>query len=68
MKHFWIGLALTCVAAAAILLWRQQYDTAFVIATVGALSWFLNYRMRMKELVAASDEEEERKPGEERRP
>jgi hypothetical protein len=55
MKHFWVGLAFACVAAASISLWRVHYDAAFVFATVGALSWFLNYRARMKEIIGEAD-------------
>ena len=51
MKNFWIALSATCFAAAAFLLWRKHLDAAFVIATIGALAWFLNYRSRLKELL-----------------
>jgi hypothetical protein len=60
MKNFWMGLAVACAPGAALALWRQHYDAAFVIGTVGALSWFLNYRSRMKELVGESDDDESR--------
>jgi hypothetical protein len=51
VKNFWIAVSATCFAAAALLLWRQHLDAAFVIATIGALAWFLNYRSRLKELL-----------------
>ena len=51
MKYFWMGLALACISGAAMALWRQNYETAFVLGAVGALAWFLNYRARMKELI-----------------
>ncbi len=52
MKKFWIALSVTCFAGAALALWRQHIDAAFVVATLGALAWFLNYRSRLKELIA----------------
>ena len=52
MKHFWMAVALACLSFAAMALWRQNFDAAFVSATIGALAWFLNYRARMKGLIA----------------
>lgn len=57
MKHFWMGLAIACASGAAMALWRQHYDAAFVIGTAGALAWFLNYRSRMKELIGESHDD-----------
>jgi hypothetical protein len=51
MKHFWMGVSITCVSGAAMAFWRHRLDAAFVIATIGALAWFLNYRARLKELI-----------------
>jgi len=55
MKHLWMGLSLIFIVGAAISLWRQHYDSAFVMATVGVLAWFLNYRVRMKEIIKEAD-------------
>lgn len=52
MKHFWMVVALACLGFAAMALWQQNVDSAFVSATIGALAWFLNYRARIKELIA----------------
>jgi hypothetical protein len=52
MKKFWIALSAACFAGAVLALWRQHVDAAFVVATVGALAWFLHYRSRLKELIA----------------
>jgi hypothetical protein len=51
MKHFWMAVSVSCLSGAAIALWRQRVDAAFVVATIGALAWFLNYRARVKELL-----------------
>ena len=64
MKHFWMGLAITCAAGATMALWRQHYDAAFVIGTAGALAWFLNYRSRMRELIGESHDDEPRQTSE----
>jgi hypothetical protein len=37
---------------------RGRLETAFVIAALGVVSWFLNYRMQMKEVIAASEIEQ----------
>ena len=52
MKNFWIAFSASCFAGAALALWRQHVEAAFVVATVGALAWFLHYRSRLKELIA----------------
>ena len=43
---------------AAFFLWRQDLDKAFVIAALGLVAWFLNYRAQMKEVIAAADLQE----------
>jgi hypothetical protein len=40
---------------AAFFLLRQDLDKAFVIAALGLVAWFLNYRAQMKEVIAAAD-------------
>ena len=58
MKTFWMILAAIAIVAAGVFLWRRDFDTAFVIAALGMVAWFLNYRVQMKELTAAADLEE----------
>ncbi len=57
-----------CIVAAAFFLLRGELNTAFVIATLGILAWFLNYRIQMKAITTAADLEksnnEEMKGGE----
>ena len=52
MKVVWLVIAGICLVAAAIAFWRQQLSTAFVIATIGVLAWFLRYRIDLKESLA----------------
>lgn len=60
MKNVWLIAAGICIALAAFYLWRRDFNTAFVIAALGMVSWFLNYRAQMKEIVSAADAEETR--------
>jgi hypothetical protein len=46
------------ILMAGVFLWRRNFDTAFVIAALGMVAWFLNYRAQMKEITAAADIEE----------
>jgi hypothetical protein len=47
-----------CILAAAFFLLRGELNTAFVIAAVGIVAWFLNYRIQMKAIVDASDRQQ----------
>ena len=44
-----------CIAVAAFFMVRRDFNTAFVVAALGMISWFLNYRAQMKEVIAAAD-------------
>ncbi len=52
-------LAAVCIIAAAFFLLRRDFDTAFVIAALGLVAWFLNYRAQMKGIITSSEDEEE---------
>ena len=43
------------IVAAGVFLWRRDFNTAFVIAALGMVAWFLNYRAQMKEITAAAE-------------
>ncbi|HKZ78004.1 MAG TPA: hypothetical protein VJ124_06735 [Pyrinomonadaceae bacterium] len=45
----------TCITVAAGFMLLGNFATAFVIATVGIVAWFLNYRMQMKEVTTAAE-------------
>lgn len=55
MKLFWMVLAGIGIVVAAFFLLRRDFNTAFVIAALGMVAWFLNYRAQMKEITAAAD-------------
>lgn len=53
-------LAGVCIVVAGVFLLRRDLSTAFVIAALGLVAWFLNYRAQMKEVIAAADLEDSR--------
>ena len=46
--------------AALIFLWRNNLSAAFVIATLGVVSWFLGYRAQLRAKIAAAETPVER--------
>jgi hypothetical protein len=44
-----------CIVAAAFFLMRRELNTAFVVAVLGVVAWFLNYRAQMKSIILAAD-------------
>ncbi len=54
-------MAGVCIVAAAFLMLRNDLNTAFVIATVGLVAWFLNYRAQVREEIVASELQENNK-------
>jgi len=52
-------LAAAGVVVAVVFVFRADYDKAFVAAAVGAVCWFLNYRVQLKERLASRSEEDE---------
>ena len=59
MKHFWMVLSGAGILIAGIFLWRRELDRAFVVAALGLVAWFLNYRAQMRAITAAADERNE---------
>ena len=53
------------IVVAGVFLWRRDFDKAFVIAALGMVAWFLNYRAQMKETAPAAELEEKNKTYEE---
>ena len=40
-------------------MWKRDFNAAFVVAVIGVLAWFLNYRIQMKAVTAAAGAEKE---------
>ena len=55
MKIFWMTIAGVAIAVAAVFLLQRNFNAAFVVAVIGLVAWFLNYRVQMKEKVAEAD-------------
>ena len=55
MKLFWNIVAAACALVAVISLIWHDYDKAFVLAAIGAIAWFLNYRVQMREFVKVNE-------------
>jgi hypothetical protein len=66
MKYFWMIVAGICIAVAAFFMVLREFNTAFVVAALGMIFWFLNYRAQMKEVITAAEPEENEgeEPGE----
>ncbi|MGI8837695.1 MAG: hypothetical protein ACR2H4_13810 [Pyrinomonadaceae bacterium] len=60
MKLFWMIVAGICIVVGGVYMLRRDFSTAFVIAALGMIFWFLNYRAQMKEVIAAADLEEDK--------
>ena len=60
MERAWIIVSGLCLLIAAVFMWRDNLDAAFVSATLGAVAWFLSLRDRLrKTIIPARDDEDE---------
>ena len=59
MKALWMTLAAIGGVLAAVFVFRGEFENAFVAAAAGAVCWFLNYRVQLKERLASRNEEYE---------
>lgn len=55
MKTLWLAIAGCCIVGAAVLMILGQFDGAFVVAVVGIIAWFLNYRAQIQQGLAVED-------------
>lgn len=60
MKTFWLILAGVCGATALFFVLRDEFDRAFIAAAAGAVAWFLNYRVQLRQSLDLADEQEQR--------
>ena len=56
MKTFWIVVSAACGAAAVFFVFREDYEKMFIAATIGAVAWFLSYRVRLRETLRELDQ------------
>ena len=55
MKTLWLALAGCCIAVAAVLMVLGHFDGAFVVAVIGMVAWFLNYRAQVTASLGTDD-------------
>ena len=67
MKTLWIILAAAGGVIAVVLVFRGDYEKAFVAAAAGAVCWILNYRTHLRETLDRRDEENQEDGDEEAR-
>jgi hypothetical protein len=58
-------MAVACGAVALFFMFRNDYENTFVIAAAGAVCWFLNYRQKLRESLAAHERSEHEESDEE---
>lgn len=52
-------MAATCGVVAAVFVFRENFENAFVAAACGAVCWFLNYRQQIREKLPKDDDEKQ---------
>jgi chromate transport protein ChrA len=58
-ERAWMIASALLLIVAAVFLWRNNLSTAFVIAALGACSWFLSYRAQMRSKIVDDESSEE---------
>lgn len=58
MKLLWLIAAGVCIVVAAVFLLLSKFDTAFMVAVLGVVSWFLNYRAQVSRQLNEQDQQE----------
>lgn len=57
--NLWVVIAAVCVLVAVVLFFRLNFEAAFVVAAIGAVAWFLNYRQQVKRRLGRFDNEDQ---------
>jgi len=65
VKTLWIIASSLCCLSAVLFIVGQAYDKAFIAAALGAVMWFLSYRVTLREKFKDTDETDENDDGEE---
>jgi hypothetical protein len=55
VKNLWLAIAGCCIVGAAVLMVLGHFDGAFVVAVVGMIAWFLNYRAQIQKGLSVED-------------
>jgi len=65
VKTLWMILAGVGGVAAAVFVFRGDFEKTFVAAAAGAVCWFLNYRQQLRATLPSDDEENQEDEDEE---
>jgi hypothetical protein len=55
-ERIWIIVAGLFLVVAALFLWRNNLSAAFVTATLGAVAWFIGYRVQLGAQISATND------------
>ena len=58
MKTVWLIASAVCIVIAAGFMLRGDFNSAFVAAVLGLVSWLLNYRTQVRQSLAAEDQQQ----------
>jgi uncharacterized MnhB-related membrane protein len=56
MERAWIIVSILCLLVAATFLLLDYQSVAFVVAALGAVAWFLSYRVKLSAMIDESTE------------
>lgn len=56
-ERIWTIVAALFAVAAVVLLWWNNLPAAFVTATLGAVAWFLSYRVQLRAKITVAEQE-----------
>jgi len=59
VRTFWIVVSALCGATAVYFVVREDYEKMFIAAVVGAVAWFLSYRVKLREKLDEDDTDQE---------
>jgi membrane protein implicated in regulation of membrane protease activity len=59
MKNVWVPIAAICMLAAIVLVIRLNFEAAFIVAALGVVAWFLNYRRQVRTRLGGFEDEDE---------
>ena len=58
MRRVWVAITAVCLVVAVVLFIKLNFEAAFVVAAIGAITWFLNFRGQVKSRLRGYDEEQ----------
>ena len=59
MKNVWTPIAAVCMLVAIVLVTGLNFEAGFVVAAIGAVAWFLNYRRQVRTRLDGFEGEDE---------